>query len=289
MPPAAMRSSVVVTIVSRRSSSPVGASAARADAGPSAAGTLGPARTRRRPGRRPGPTQPRQPRRCHVRAVAPSSRVAPAQPRSAVPASQSQPVSLSACWTACSRRLLPGVGHGGQHLVEAGHAAAQPRRPVRAAEERLPLGRQEHRQRPAALAGHHLHRFHVDLVQVGTLLAVHLDPDEVLVQQPGDLRVLEALVGHHVAPVAGRVADRQEDRLLLGLGGLQRLRTPRVPVHGVLGVLEQIGTIGLGESIGHLRLPSLDCTGEPAASRAGNAFCDDRPPPGWINVSPPFG
>ena len=52
------------------------------------------------------------------------------------------------------------------------------RRPVRAAVERLQVGRQKHRHRPAAAAGHHLHRVHVDLIEVGPLLAIDLDADE---------------------------------------------------------------------------------------------------------------
>ena len=74
------------------------------------------------------------------------------------------------------------------------------------------LGGEEHVQRPAALAGHRLARLHVDRVQVGPLLAVELDAHEALVHERGGVRVLEGLALHHVAPVAGRVADRQQDR-----------------------------------------------------------------------------
>ena len=51
------------------------------------------------------------------------------------------------------------------------------RRKVRAAEERAAVGGQEHRHRPAAGA-ERLERGHVDLVDVGPLLAVDLDADE---------------------------------------------------------------------------------------------------------------
>ena len=115
-------------------------------------------------------------------------------------------------------------------------------------------GVKKHRHRPAAPPGHHLHRVHVDLIQVGPLLAVHLDADEVLVQQPGNLGVLEALVGHHVAPMAGGVADRQEDRLLLRSGQRQRLGPPRPPVHGVVGVLQQVGAQFAGKLVGHITI-----------------------------------
>ena len=65
---------------------------------------------------------------------------------------------------------------------------------------------------------------HVDRVEVGPLLAVDLDVDEALVHQRRGGRVLERLVRHHVAPVAGRVADREQDRLVLRARALERLR-----------------------------------------------------------------
>ncbi len=103
----------------------------------------------------------------------------------------------------------------------------------------LQVGRQEHRHRPAAVAGHRHHGRHVDLVEVGTLFAVDLDVDEVLVHQGRDLGVLEALALHDMTPVTGRIADRQEDRLVLGLGLRQSLRAPGIPVDRVGRVLEQ--------------------------------------------------
>ena len=82
---------------------------------------------------------------------------------------------------------------------------------VGAAEERPPVGRQEDAHGPAAAPGHGLHGVHVDAVEVGALLAVDLDGDEVLVEVGGGGLVLERLALHDVAPVAGGVADGQED------------------------------------------------------------------------------
>jgi hypothetical protein len=53
------------------------------------------------------------------------------------------------------------------------------------------------------VAGHRDARLHVDRVEVGALLAVELDADEVLVHELRDPLVLERLALHHVAPVAG--------------------------------------------------------------------------------------
>ena len=114
------------------------------------------------------------------------------------------------------------------------------RREVGAAVERPALGREEHRHRPAAAAGQRLDRAHVDLVEVGPLFAVDLDRDEALVQEGRGGLVLEGLALHDVAPVARRVADRQEDRPVEELRPGERVGTPREPIDGVVGVLEQV-------------------------------------------------
>jgi hypothetical protein len=64
-----------------------------------------------------------------------------------------------------------------------------------------------------------------------------------LVHQAGHLRILEGFVLHHVAPVTGGVADRQEDRLILLFGDSESLLPPRIPIHGVVGVLQQVGAL----------------------------------------------
>ena len=127
-----------------------------------------------------------------------------------------------------------------QHLAEARQAVTRLGREVRAAVERLAVGRQEHRQRPAAVPGQRDDRVHVDRVEVRPLLPVDLDVDEVLVLEPRGLLVLERLVLHHVAPVARRVADGEEDRPVLFARAGERLLAPRVPVDGVARVLEEV-------------------------------------------------
>src|SRR5690606_12942448 len=85
------------------------------------------------------------------------------------------------------------------------------------------------------------------------LLAIDLHVDEELVHEPRDLRVLEALVRHHVAPVAGRVSDRHEHRLVELLRARERLGAPRIPVDGVVLVLEQVRRGLAREAVGHER------------------------------------
>src|SRR6185312_5371031 len=74
------------------------------------------------------------------------------------------------------------------------------------------------------------------------------------------VRRFEALVRHHMAPVAGGVADREQDRPVGAPGLGQRLLAPRPPMHRVVGVLQQVGA-GLGAEAVHAgsspRLPSL--------------------------------
>lgn len=54
-----------------------------------------------------------------------------------------------------------------------------------------------------------------------------------------------------MAPVAGGIPDAQQDRQVAALGLGQRLRAPLPPVDRVVGVLAQVGRLGLGETIGH--------------------------------------
>ena len=112
--------------------------------------------------------------------------------------------------------------------MKDGHPVPRLGREVRAGVERLAAGREEHRHRPAALPGHRDGRVHVERVDVGPLLAVDLDVDEVLVHQRRRRRALERLVRHHVAPVAGAVADRERG----SAGPRSRARSSASSPHG---------------------------------------------------------
>ncbi len=178
------------------------------------------------------------------------------------PAAWSWPVMSAAAVGDLVAPLLPGALDGEEDAGEAGHPARVGRRVVRPAVERLQVGGEEDRHRPAAVAGHRLDGGHVEVVEVGPLLAVDLDVDEPLVHQAGDGLVLEAFPLHDVAPVAGGVADREEDRLVLGLGPGQGFGPPGEPVDRVVLVLEEVraglaaqavgGSVGVG--VGHHRL-----------------------------------
>jgi hypothetical protein len=108
--------------------------------------------------------------------------------------------------------------------------------------ERFKIGGEKNRHGPAAAAGHAHHGGHVDPVDIGSLLPVDLDADEVLVQQLGGSGVGEGLPFHDLAPVAGRVSHRKEDRLVFRSGFGEGLLPPGIPVDRVFGVLQQVGT-----------------------------------------------
>ena len=120
---------------------------------------------------------------------------------------------------------------------------------VSAAPERLSVRREEHRQRPAAVLTEVVQSRHVDLVDVGTLFAIHFDVDEQIVHDLRSFRVLETLVRHHMAPMAGRIADREQDRFVGALCFGERLGSPRPPVDRIVFMLKQVGARLVRETV----------------------------------------
>src|SRR6185437_14018034 len=100
------------------------------------------------------------------------------------------------------------------------------------------IGGQKDIERPAAAARDRLHRIHVNMIQIGTLLPVDLDVDEMLVHVPGSLRVFETFPLHDMAPMTRGIPDAHQDRFVLLAGRLQGLFPPGIPVHRVMGMLQ---------------------------------------------------
>ena len=100
---------------------------------------------------------------------------------------------------------------------------------------------EECREWPSASTSHSLHRLHIDLVDVGTLFPIHLHVHEEVIHHCSHRGVLEGLALHHVAPVTGRVSDREQDRFVLCMCKRGCLFPPRVPVNGIVGVLQEVG------------------------------------------------
>ena len=138
---------------------------------------------------------------------------------------------------------------------------------VGAAEEDLAVRREECREWPADLPGQRLDGTLIAGIHVGPLVAVHLDADEVAVQDLRHLRILVRLAVHHMAPVAPHRADVEEDRLLFGPRLGERRLAPGTPVHRLMGGGLEVGG-GLGrEQVGH----GVECTRnfEPRALNPG--------------------
>ena len=146
--------------------------------------------------------------------------------------------------------LAPHLPHALAQVGEAGPVVACGFRKIRATEKRRALGREEHGERPAAvLLRQQVVRALVDLVKVWPLLAIDLDIDEQPVHHRRDAGVLERLVRHHVTPMAGRVADRQQNRLVLRARLGERFVAPREPVDRIVLMLLQVGTGFAGEAV----------------------------------------
>ena len=138
--------------------------------------------------------------------------------------------------------FVPSLGDRLQHLSKRRHAEARLVWKVGATVEGSAYGRKPHAEGPAASSGKRVDGVHVDGVKIRTLLAVDFDTHEALAKNLGDLGVGERLSFHDMAPVTSRVPDAQEDGLVLAGGFLKRLFSPRIPIHRVVGVLEQVGT-----------------------------------------------
>src|SRR5215213_11400764 len=96
---------------------------------------------------------------------------------------------------------------------------------------------------------HGLGGLHVNSVDVRSLLPVHLDRHELLVDQLCNAGVLEGLVGHDVAPVACRIADGEKDWDVAGGCLGEGLVAPRPPMHRFVRMLQQVGAGGGGQAI----------------------------------------
>ena len=72
----------------------------------------------------------------------------------------------------------------------------------------------------------------------------------MLVHDAGDRLVFERLAFHDVAPVAGRIADAEQDRLVLVPGAAERFFAPGVPIDRIVRVLKQVGADLIHQVVG---------------------------------------
>ncbi len=143
------------------------------------------------------------------------------------------------------------LGDAAQHGDESRAAITRLLREIGAAPEGFAAGSEEHGHRPAAMFAEGVKRLHVDMIDIRPFLAIDLDVHEKLVHDRGGRSILETFVCHHVAPMAGGIADREKDRLIGGLCLREGRGAPEPPMDGIVLMLQQIGASGFGEFVGH--------------------------------------
>ncbi len=127
-------------------------------------------------------------------------------------------------------------------IVDRGHELHERRLGVVSATEEWSLvWSEKHGHRPSTATRHRLHCIHVHAVHVGSLLTIHLHVDEQSVHHLCNLDILERLVGHHVAPVAGGISDRQQHRNVATTRLCEGLVAPGPPRHRIVAMLAKIG------------------------------------------------
>jgi len=142
-----------------------------------------------------------------------------------------------------------GIGDGEQNAAESGASHLVFGREIGAAEKRFAVREQKTRKRPAALSGDGADSRLVARVDVGPLVAIHFNGDEVFSDDFGDFGVLVTFAVDDVAPVTPDGPDVEEDRLVLGFRPFECRLAPFVPVDGLVRGRAQVRTGGIFQSI----------------------------------------
>src|SRR5262249_12515450 len=107
-------------------------------------------------------------------------------------------------------------------------------RKISPAVERLAFWRKERGEWPSPLPGNRTDRQLIAAVDVGTLIAVHLHRDKVLIDDASHFRIIVGLAIHDMTPMAPDGPDIQQHGLVLALGGSESLLTPLMPLNGLV-------------------------------------------------------
>ncbi len=116
-------------------------------------------------------------------------------------------------------------------------------------EERLFIRGHDNGKGPAPASCHHLTYVHIDRIDVGELLTVHLDGDECLIHETGDFFILKAFVRHDMTPVAGGIPDGEKNGFVLFSCRRKGLVVPGKPCNRVVCMLEKVGADLILESV----------------------------------------
>src|SRR2546430_8436427 len=125
--------------------------------------------------------------------------------------------------------------------------------------ERTTVGSKEDGHGPATLLCKGLHCLHIDVVYVGSFFTIYFNGDKMLIHQASYVFVLEGFALHDMAPVAGRVANTEQDGFILLLRLLQGFFAPWVPIYGVVGMLQEVWTCLVDEPVGMFMLRCRVC------------------------------
>ena len=153
--------------------------------------------------------------------------------------------------------VLPEVSYPIKQIHQAKSSIAAILGKIGSGKEWLLIRSHKDRQGPSTGAGHGLTHGHIHSVDVRALLPVHFDADELPVKETRNLLILKGFMSHHMAPVAGRVPDTEEYRLILPCRLLECFFTPGIPVHGIFPMLHEIRRFFLFQSVWHSIPPML--------------------------------
>src|SRR5688572_9078545 len=138
--------------------------------------------------------------------------------------------------------ILKGLRNPGQYIFPGWPVEGRPGREISSPVKWFSLRSEKYIQWPAPATGHGLHRVHINMVQVGALLAIYLDIDKMLVHEAGSLLVFKTFLFHYMTPVTGCIPDTYKHGLVFAKGSVQSLFAPGIPVHRVIGMLKQVRT-----------------------------------------------
>ncbi|MEJ2163609.1 MAG: hypothetical protein P8X60_09965 [Robiginitalea sp.] len=115
--------------------------------------------------------------------------------------------------------------------------------------DRFSVRQGDHIQGPPPRTGHKLDGRHVHLVNVRAFFTVYFDIDEVLIHKYGYGVILKGLLFHDMAPVTGGISNAYEHQLAFFCRTIPDILLPGLPVHRVPGVLQQIRTGFLSQTV----------------------------------------
>ena len=133
--------------------------------------------------------------------------------------------------------------HHAQHSLSAGF------RDICGGEKGLLLRCHDDCKRPPITTCHELRQSHVGRIYVRSFLSIYLDGYENLVYETGHLFIFKGLPLHYMAPMTGGVSNREKHRFVFFPGFVKGFVTPWVPVYGIIGVLEEIRTFLIKQTV----------------------------------------